>query len=101
MSASVPNNEPEQTTMVQEPKPLASVPFLHTTFLWPEGVDGECPHCGKVFGTGQRVAVLDARYYQKSVAEGAIEEASLYGHALCIQKDARGGRGWIPLTTLA
>ena len=79
MSASVPNNEPEQTTMVQEPKPLASVPFLHTTFLWPEGVDGECPHCGKVFGTGQRVAVL-AGY---------------------IGEDARGGRGWIPLTTLA
>ena len=87
--------------MVQEPEPLSPVPFLHPTLLWPEGVDGECPHCGKVFGTGQRVAVLDARYYQQNVSEGNFDEQTLYGHALCVQEAARGGRGWFPLTTLA
>jgi hypothetical protein len=94
----------EQTTMVDDPKPLAPVPFLHKTFLWPEGprADGECcPHCGKKLRAGQRAGVLDARYYQKNVSEGQLDESQLYGHALCIQKDARGGRGWIPLTTLA
>jgi hypothetical protein len=101
MSTSVPNKASEQTTTVEEPKPLAVVPFLHTTLLWPEGVEGECPHCDKKFETGQRIAVLDARYYQKNVSEGNLDEETVYGHALCIQEAARGGRGWIPLTTLA
>ena len=101
MSASVPNNEPEQTIMVDEPKTLSPVPFLHPTLQWPEGVEGECPHCEKMFTTGQRVAVLDARYYQKNVSEGKLDEGSLYGHTLCVQEEARGGEGWFPLTTLA
>jgi hypothetical protein len=44
---------------------------------------------------------VDARFYQKRVSEGDIEEEQLYAHALCIQKEARDGRGWFPLTTLA
>ena len=101
MSASLPNNEPEKTTMVDEPKTLSPVPFLHPTLRWPEGVEGECPHCGEKFVTGRRVAVLYARYYQKNVSEGSLDEESLYGHTLCIQEEAREGKGWFPLTTLA
>ena len=85
-----------------ETAPLAPVPFLHKTLLWPEGVaPTTCPHCDKKFIAGQCVAVLDARYYQKNVLEGVISEDTLYGHALCIQEMSCGGMGWIPLRTLA
>jgi hypothetical protein len=62
---------------------LEHTTVLHSTLKWPEGTQDVCTVCGRAFRGGQRVCVVDRRYYAEEAPEG------LYAHTLCMQEKCR------------
>lgn len=54
--------------------------ILRSTLKWPEGPQDYCAVCGEQLVSGERVAVVDQRYYEEHFDGG------IYAHAICVQE---------------